>query len=153
MTRKCTGKNELRVSEIMGKCSTSSSRIDLAFLDLDPMMLLRFIEVKKEIDGPLAFESAIQQTVSYMLCPLAYCRWGIWERTEQPLASLIVCFHISRGIGWDRLETRFSRGFGSDLSRGVGSDRQETQFIARKRMAGRAQQAKRGDSGRRQASR
>ena len=78
--------------EIIERCSVSEARLDLSFLFTSATMgkiLLAMIEFKLSLDET-QFQSAVKKTVCYMLCALAFSRWGMLRMTD-PLVSLIVC--------------------------------------------------------------
>ena len=85
-------RGELVAEEIINRCSMFRSRIDLSLLYGNPKMLLYMFEFKKRLDTPEMLRQAVEQTVCYMLGPLAYSRWGRWGKQE-PIVALILCFN------------------------------------------------------------
>jgi len=82
-------KKELFVGTILKYCSISCSSVDLSFLYPDNSALLAVMGCKKKIEGTEQLRADVFQVVSYMLCPLAYSRWGIFKNVE-PLTALLI---------------------------------------------------------------
>ena len=82
--------SEALVSRFLPRCSIAQSRIDISFLNPEnPKHLFSFIELKNDLTEPAQIEQALLQTICYLVCPLAYCRWGIL-RLKEPLIALTV---------------------------------------------------------------
>jgi hypothetical protein len=80
---------ELLVGTIIKPCSISGSFLDLAFTYPNPRLLLAMMDGAKSLDGKGLLSAKLSQTLCYMLCPLAYSRWGVLK-IEQPLTALLV---------------------------------------------------------------
>ena len=86
----------LVVNAIMdAACSIRDSQIDIAFINTQSMILLALVECAKKLNGHARLCAKVLQPLCYMLCPLAFSRWGIltWEK---PLIALLVspdCFY------------------------------------------------------------
>jgi len=97
--------------EIINRCSMCRSRIDLSLLYETPKMLLYMFEFKKRLDTREMLRQAVEQTVCYMLGPLAYSRWGRWGEKE-PIVAFIVCFNSAYRL---TLSKQTKEMFGFDL--------------------------------------
>ena len=63
---------------------------DIAFVGPEnPQVVLSFLELKRHMDEKALIEQALLQAICYLVCPLAYCRWGRL-RMKESLKTLVV---------------------------------------------------------------
>ena len=63
---------------------------DIAFVGPEnPQVVLSFLELKRHMDEKALIEQALLQAICYLVCPLAYCRWGRL-RMKESLKTLLV---------------------------------------------------------------
>ena len=78
------------MKQFLPHCSIADSKIDISFVSPEnPKVLLSFLELKKHMSEKAIIDQALLQTICYMVCPLAYCRWGRL-RMKKSLKTLLV---------------------------------------------------------------
>ena len=82
--------SEASVKQFLPRCSIAESKIDFAFVSpKNREVLLSFLELKRHMDEKALIEQALLQAICYLVCPLAYCRWGRL-RMKESLKTLLV---------------------------------------------------------------